>query len=495
MTEKTGASVKYQITIIGVLFFLFGFITWANSQLIPYLKLACELTYTQSLYVATAFFAAYFIMAIPSSYILKLTGFKKGMSVGLFTMGIGALLFIPAAASRNYDLFLLGLFIIGSGLALLQTAANPFVTVLGPIESAAQRISIMGICNKFAGICAVYVLGSITLSNADEIKSKLTTLAEPEKIAELNALAHRVVMPYTVIGIVLFVLGILIFFTNMPEVHEEELVPTETVNKTAGTTDFITPLLFSLLFVSIIYFFYSILSASPDTQTPNGIGDYIKLHLIPYIIVFSLIVLIIFYLVFGKSPSNTEKSSVFSYPHLLLGAIAIFFYVGVEVISYDTFAGFGEHLGFKLEVSKNFATYTGYALLAGYLFNILAIPRYISQEKTMLVMTVLSMILVVLSVVTKGYTAVVCFMLLGFSNSVMWPAIWPLAIDGLGRFTKIGSALLIMGIVGGAILPPLYGRVSELIDSKQIAYLLMIPAYLYILYYALAGHNVGKAQK
>ena len=164
----------------------------------------------------------------------------------------------------------------------------------------------------------------------------------------------------------------------------------------------------------------------------------------------------------------------------------------MEVISYDTFAGFGEHLGYKLDVARNFATYTGYALLAGYIFNIVAIPSFISQQKAMFWLTILSMVLVILSVFTTGKTAVVCFMLLGFSNAIMWPAIWPLAIDGLGKFTKLGSALLIMGIVGGAILPPLYGKISELINNKQMAYLIMIPAYLFILYYAMAGHKVGR---
>ena len=208
-----------------------------------------------------------------------------------------------------------------------------------------------------------------------------------------------------------------------------------------------------------------------------------------------------------------SKTSIFQFPHLLLGALAIFFYVGVEVINYDTFAGFGEYLGYKLDLpdikvflfksqyylafpnphaAKNFATYVGYSLLFGYIFNIVAIPKFISQQKAMFVLTILSMILVLLSVFTSGKTAVICFMLLGFSNAVMWPAIWPLAIDGLGKFTKIGSALLIMGIVGGAILPPLYGKISELIGDKQLAYLMMIPAYLFILYYATAGHKVGR---
>jgi len=418
MTEGKKVSVGYQIGIIGILFFIFGFITWANGTLIPYLKIACELNDAQQYYVATAFFAAYFIMAIPSSIILKKTGFKNGMSLGLFVMAIGALLFIPAAQTRTYNLFLLGLFIIGTGLALLQTAANPFVTVLGPIESAAQRISIMGICNKIAGICAIYVLGSIALENADGIKAKLLTLNAAEKAVELDNLAARVILPYTVIAVILTVLAILLFFVKMPEVHEEETNIDSELSKT--------------------------------------------------------------------------KTSIFQFPHLLLGAIAIFFYVGVEVISYDTFAGFGEHLGFPLETAKNFATFTGYALLVGYIFNILAIPKFISQQKAMFWLTILSMILVVLSVFTSGKTAVICFMLLGFSNAVMWPAIWPLAIDGLGKFTKIGSALIIMGIVGGAILPPLYGKISVLIANKQLAYLMMIPCYLYILYYAVAGHKVGR---
>ena len=426
MTENKNASVAYQITIIGILFFIFGFITWANGTLIPYLKIACELNEAQQYYVATAFFAAYFIMAIPSSIILSKTGFKNGMSFGLMITAIGALIFIPAAQTRTYNIFLLGLFIIGTGLAFLQTAANPFVTILGPIESAAQRISIMGICNKIAGICAIYVLGSIALKDADILKAKLLTLDATQKAIELDALAARVIQPYTILAITLALLAIAIYFVKMPEIKEEQ--EPENENQKVGLT-------------------------------------------------------------------TAEKTSIFQFPHLLLGALAIFFYVGVEVISYDTFANFGEHLGFPLDTAKNFPTYTGYALLAGYIFNIIAIPKYISQQKTMLSLTILSMVLVVLSVITTGKVAIVCFMLLGFSNAVMWPAIWPLAIDGLGKFTKMGSALLIMGIVGGAILPPLYGKISEIINNKQTAYLMMLPCYLYILYYAIVGHNVGREKE
>lgn len=432
-------NVTFQISIIGVLFFIFGFITWANGTLITYLKIACELNDTQSYLVATAFFAAYFFMAIPSSYILKLTGFKNGMSLGLFVMAMGTLLFVPAAQTRIYELFLTGLFIIGTGLALLQTASNPFVTTLGPIENAAQRISIMGICNKIAGIFAIIILGGIALKNADEVKSNLLVLTGNDKEALLDNLANRVVQPYLIITIVLLVLAVIIYFINMPEPKEEE----------------------------------------------ENLIDEIK----------------------------DNRVSIFQYTYLLLGALAIFFYVGVEVISYDTFIGFGEYLGYKLDLpdskiflfhtsyyitlpnlfaAKNFPTFTGYTLLIGYIFNIIVIPKYISQQRALVSLTIMSIVLVLLAMFTKGSTAIICFMLLGFSNSVMWPAIWPLAIEGLGKFTKIGSALLIMGIVGGAILPPLYGYVSTLLKNAQLAYFIMIPSYLYILFYALKGHKIGK---
>ena len=409
-------NTAFAITIIGVLFFVFGFITWANSQLIPYLRIACELTLSQSYLVATAFFAAYFFMAIPSSFILNKIGFKNGMSLGLLIMAVGALLFLPAANQRSYGLFLTGLFIIGTGLALLQTASNPYVTVLGPIESAAKRISIMGICNKVAGILAVYVLGSIVLNNADEIKSRIAQLNMQERAEELNALASRVILPYVIISIALAILAVTIYFSKLPEIREQE---------------------------------------NDDN-------------------------------LFSKTRKN-----IFQFPHLLLGALAIFFYVGVEVISYDTFANFGEALGYPLDTSKNFASYTGYGLLAGYVLGILAIPKYISQRKALIISITISIFLVLVAVFSEGILAVTAFALLGFSNAIMWPAIWPLAINGLGRFTKIGAALLVMGIVGGAIIPPLYGKIAESIHSLQWAYLIMIPCYLYLLYYATYGFKAS----
>jgi FHS family L-fucose permease-like MFS transporter len=419
-TVSARRSYVFPLVVIGTLFFIFGFITWANSQLIPYLKIACELTDTQSFFVATAFFAAYFFMALPASEILKRTGFKNGMSLGLLVMAAGALVFIPAAYARSYPLFLTGLFIIGTGLTLLQTASNPYVTVLGPIDSAAKRISIMGICNKTAGIIAVFVLGAIVLKDAEALKEKLAVLPEAERIAELDLLAHRVINPYIFIAITLAVLAVVIYFLHLPEIHEEK---------------------------------------EADTAL------------------------------------SVEKSSIFQFPHLLLGAVAIFFYVGAEVISYDTFAAFGEYLGYPVETAARFASFTGYGLLVGYILGIILIPKYLHQRKALVISAVLSILFVLIAMNTKGYVAVTSFALLGFSQAIMWPAIWPLAIHHLGRFTKTGAALLIMGILGGAVLPPLYGQLSAMLGSKQVGYLILLPCYFYVLYYAAWGWKVGLNSK
>jgi len=436
--NNSGNRHGFALLIIGCLFFIFGFITWANSQLIPYLKIACQLSDTQSFLVASAFFAAYFVMALPSSYVLERTGFKRGMSLGLIVMAIGALLFIPAAGSRSYPLFLTGLFIQGTGLALLQTATNPYVTILGPIESAAKRMSIMGICNKLAGIIAVYVLGGIALKDADGLIARLKEMNLSEQVVELDALASRVIQPYLVIAGVLILLALLLLFMNLPEVKE---------------------------------------AAEEHEEKTN-------------------------------SHSTNRKTGIFQYPHLILGALAIFFYVGVEVISYDTFANFGQAMGYNLDTARHFASYTGYGLLAGYLLSIVAIPKLISQRSALIVAVILSMIMVLLSVFLKGNpdvatlslfnskitiplnAAIWCFALLGFTNSVIWPAIWPLALDGVGHYAKAGGALLIMMIVGGAVLPPLYGAFSEWIGDKQMGYLIMIPCYLYILFFAVKGSKI-----
>ena len=404
------------IFIIGVLFFIFGFVTWLNSVLIPYLKIACELNNFEAYFVAFSFYISYLVMAIPSAWVLKRTGFKSGMSAGLFVMAVGALIFIPAAMARTYELFLLGLFVQGTGLALLQTASNPYITILGPPESAAKRISIMGICNKVAGALAPIVLGAITLKDTDELTSRLGTMSAAQKDAELDELASRVIMPYIVIVLVLIILAILVYKSSLPEIDTDQETEAEAV-------------------------------------------------------------------------ANTSKTSVLQFPHLLLGVVAIFAYVGAEVIAGDTIISYGSEQGIAFTTAKFFTTFTLIGMIVGYIAGVICIPKYFSQETALKYSAVLGILFTLAAIFTDGYVSVLFIALLGLANSLIWPTIWPLAIGGLGRFTKIGSSFLIMAIAGGAILPLIYGRLADVYDPQQ-AYFLLIPCYLFILYYALKGHKV-----
>jgi glucose/galactose transporter len=405
--------------IIGALFFIFGFVTWVNGTLIPYLKIACQLeSDLQSYLVATAFFIAYTVMAIPSSFVLNKTGYKRGMALGLAIMAIGAILFVPAAQSRNFNLFLVGLFIIGTGLALLQTASNPYVSIIGPIESAATRISIMGICNKVAGILAGLIFGYIALNDADVLEKSLQTMDAAAREAKLDELASRVIVPYMIIAAVLVVLAVAILFSGLPDIKDE----------------------------------------SEDS---------------------------------GSHSSDASKTSVFQFPHLLLGVLALFLYVGVEVMAGDTIISYGKSLGIELSTARYFTQITLVFMLLGYVVGIITIPKYISQAVALKFCAILGVVFTVLAVVTTGYTSVAFIAALGLANSLMWPAIFPLAIDKLGRFTKTGSALLVMAIAGGAILPLIYGKFSEIWNSQH-AYLLMVPCYLYILYFATNGYKAGR---
>ena len=415
--ESRGTTNR-SIIIIGALFFIFGFVTWLNSVLIPYLKIACELNNFQSYFVVTAFYISYLVMALPSAWILKVTGFKKGMSLGLLVMAVGAFIFIPAAYTRTYQLFLLGLFVQGTGLAILQTATNPYITILGPIESAAKRISIMGICNKIAGALAPIALGAIALKNVDALVEELKTMNLAEKASALNVLSERVIVPYLIMMGVLILLAIFIYFSSLPEIDTDK--EDETLAK-----------------------------------------------------------------------ANINKKSIFQFPHLLLGALAMFLYVGVEVMAGDTVISYGASQGIPFTTAKFFATYTLTAMIVGYLIGIYAIPRFITQEKALKFSAILGIALGLAAIFTDGYISVLFISLLGLANALVFPAIWPLAIDGLGRFTKVGASFLIMALSGGAILPLLYGALTDSWNA-QSAYWILIPCYLFILYYASYGYKIRK---
>lgn len=409
------------IIIIGILFFVFGFVTWLGSVLIPYFKIACELNNLQSYLVAFSFYISYLVMAVPSAWVLKHTGYKKGMSAGLLTMAAGALLFIPAAYMRSYPLFLTGLFIQGAGLAILQTASNPYITILGPLDTAARRISIMGICNGIAGVIAPLILGAVALKDADAIKASVAKLPASQIGVVLDQLARRVVLPYGIMTLVLLALAVLIFFSGLPELDAD----------------------------------------AEDEEV---------------------------------AAANTDKTSILQFPHLLLGVLTLFFYVGVEVIAGDTIISYGASEGIPLTTAKFFTSCTLTCMLIGYMVGIVCIPKYISQVKVLQVSAVMGLVFVLFALCTHGLVSVAFVALLGLANSLVWPSIWPLAIAGLGRFTKIGSSLLIMAIGGGALLPLLYGWLADVFTPRH-AYWEVVPCYLCILYYARAGHLLGRKKE
>lgn len=414
---------RYAIIIIGILFFVFGFVTWLNGTLIPFLKLACQLENDiQAFFVTFAFYMAYFFLAIPSSIILKKTGFKNGMALGLLVMAAGSLIFIPAANTRSFGLFLTGLFVQGMGLALLQTASNPYISIAGPIESAAKRISIMGICNKIAGMLSPIILGALVLKNANAIEEQVKTATDTvTKNNLLNELATRVISPYIIMAVVLVLLAIMIKKSSLPEID---------MNK-------------------------------EDATTNNSV---------------------------------VTKTSVFQFKHLMLGVLCLFLYVGVEVMAGDAIGAYGRELGMPLDETKYFTAFTLFSMLAGYIIGIITIPKYISQQNALAISAVTGIIFSMAVFVTTGYTAITFIALLGLANALMWPAIFPLAISGLGKFTKMGSALLIMGIAGGALLPLLYTTLKdkEIFSNAQSFLICMLPSYFYIFYFAVKGYAAGK---
>lgn len=435
MEANTKNNNLVPILIIGGLFFIFGFVTWINGALIPFMKTINELTDAQSYFVASASYISFVVMALPASYILNKIGYKKGMSLGLIIMAVGALVFIPAAEARTYWAFLTGIFIQGMGMTLLQTAANPYITILGPIESGAKRIAIMGIANKVAGALGSLIFASILLSGIDDVKAKLVNVSESEKAVLLDTMADSVFTPYLVMALVLVIFGILIRKAPLPNVEAEETEEEKESHKT---------------------------------------------------------------------PSKT----IFQFPHLWLGVLALFVYVGAEVIAGDTIISYGISLGFSGEEVKYFTTYTLMAMVATYALGVFLIPKFISQKTALVSSAVLGIVFSGCILSTTGLTSVLFVAALGIANALVWPAIWPLSLDGLGKFTKTGSALLIMAISGGAIIPPLYGRVVDAEKSTLIAegqgqvealseaansgYWILIPCYLIILFFAIWGHKLGK---
>lgn len=415
----SGRSYIGPMIIIGVLFFIMGFFTWLNGPLISFVKVAFTLDDINAFLVPFAFYLSYFVLALPAGAVLKRTGMKRGMVLGLFVMAVGAALFGAFVRVRVYPGALSGLFVIGAGLSLLQTASNPYISILGPIESAAQRIGIMGICNKIAGAIAPLAFGVLVMKGIDAFLGKVTAMPTgPERDALLNDFAARVFWPYMAVAGLLVVIAVVIVFSTLPEI------------KPAGAN--------------------------------------------------------------SESSVGHAKGGIFSFPHLWLGVLCLFLYVGVEVMAGDAINTYGQGFGLPLQVTSHFTTYTMVAMLVGYLVGSALIPRVVSQQRYLAASAVLGVVFALGAYVTHGYASVAFVAALGFANAMMWPAIFPLAIKGLGSHTELGSALLIMGIVGGALLPQAFVHLKQVIDFQLAFVVVIVPCYLYILYYGLRGHRAGQ---
>ncbi|QSW91616.1 sugar MFS transporter [Flavobacterium endoglycinae] len=435
------------MVILTSLFFIFGFVTWLNGPLIPFFKLACELTESQSYFVTFAFYIAYFVMAIPSSFLIEKVGYKNGISLGLLVIAAGALLFYPAAAARTFPLFLAALFVMGTGLAVLQTASNPYVVVIGPRESAAARISVLGIANKLAGFLAPLLLTSLVLSNiGDYSADKIAVMTSVEKETALDSLALQLQTPYIYMAAIMLFLAVLVKYSPLPEINLDD----------------------------------------------EGQAEHLSIF--------------------------KQIKKAFQHPQLVFGVITLMVYIAAEVLAGDSIGGFGKQLGVYGESGSFYLKLTSFTMtfmVIGYILGITLIPKYVSQVFALKVSGFLGLILVGLIVILSPKImielpglpqlplVIILVALLGLANALCWPAIWPMALQDLGGFTKIGGAILIMGIIGGAVFPLLYGMLADTINASneasgivetaksgnQLAYSILIPAYLVIIFFAFKGHK------
>ena len=407
------------LAMVGCLFFVFGLVSWVNSILVPYFKVACDLKSGVQTYLVTfAFYIAYLVMTVPASFLLKKVGYKKGAKIGLWIMAAGALLFWPAALTRTYGMFLAALFVIGTSLAILQSVANPFVTIIGPIESAAKRISIMGICNKFAGIIAPLLFAAAVIRPEDKeimaaVESGVLTGAAKE--AALDQMIQGVIAPYVILAAFLFIFGFLFYKSPIKDIN-------------------------------------------PDTDNKSVAG-------------------------------TQDRKSVWAYPYLVLGVVALFCHLGSQQISIATIIQYAQSMGLSLDAAKVFPSYTLACILGGYLLGVIFIPKYITQQKALVVCTVTGLILSILVLLLPVKSSIWCVVLLGVPNSLIYAGIWPLAIRGLGKWTTLGSSLLVMALCGNAIVSLLYGLMTDYM-SLQMSYWLLLPCFAYMIYYAVWGYKI-----
>lgn len=418
MTNKTSgkqSTLFIPLLLIGILFFVIGFGVGISGFLTPFLQSALNLTVTQSYLVTAAIFSAFLIFGSPAGQLIKKVGYRVSMVIALLIMALGMILFVPSANMASFPVFLLALFVGGIGNTLLQASVNPYVTIVGPMESAAMRMSLMGIMNKLA-----WWLGPVFLGLFLDLN---------------NVSLDQVSLPFYIVTGILVALAVFMYFAPLPEV------------KAAGEDES---------------------SDAPATES----GSY-----------------------------GNSKKSIFQMPHVLLGVLALFFYVGVETLPMVSIIGYANTVfGEGMTNPESYAKWVPIGMFIGYIFGVVAIPRLISQTKALRLFAIIGVLASTGVLLLPGEIGIYFLVAIGFANSIMWGAIWPLAIADLGKFTKTGSSLLVMAIVGGAIFPLLFGAIIDLfqtgiapvVSDYKAAYTIFLPAYIFILYFAVAGYKIRK---
>lgn len=390
------------LLIVGSMNAILGFCLGVNSFFIPFVKEAFRVTTAMSYLIMLATFSAYLVFGGVAGSILKKAGYKGGMIIALMLMAAGFLTIVPSAKMISFPLFLLALFINGLGQALLTAAYSTYVSIIGSPDSAASRISIMGISAKIFYALASFILAAFMDLGNVRIEDTIT--------------------PFYIISAILFVMGILYYFSPLPEVK----------------------------------------AVGEETSESQEINNSVYANF---------------------------KTSIWQFPHLLLGVLAIFFTVGVEYLALGTINDYAKNLG--LREPQNYVWFVSFSMIIGYLIGVFFIPKYISQAKALLYSTILGIIATLIILIMPPDNSIYLIPILGLANALLWPAVWPLAIADLGRFTKTGSSLLVTGIVGAGVIPLLFGYLAGNFNY-QFAYIVGIPSYLFITYFALWGNKIRK---
>lgn len=399
MTQKN--NYLFPLAIIGLFFFSIGFALGINSYLMPVLKNAMHISGAASSLLLAATFIPFLLFGIPATHCIRLIGYKRTMALSFAIFAAAFALFILAAKQNSLTWFLIASFVSGAANAVLQASVNPYVTILGPLDSAARRISCMGISNKLAW----------------PVTTLFITLVIGKGIGDTQL--SDLYMPFTIIIAIFLLLGVIALLAPLPDV------------KAAGEDE------------------------SDTTTTSNSYAD--------------------------------GKTSILQFPHLLLGCLALFLYVGVETISLATATGYAQSLGLE---GDNYGFIPSVGMIVGYVCGVIFIPRYLSQAAAMRICAIIALVgSIAVAVVPNPVFSVCCIFLMALGCSLMWPALWPLAMADLGKFTKAGSSLLTMAIAGGAVMPWVQGLVQDAF-SYQTSYWVSVPCFLFILYYGLAGYKI-----